>query len=109
MSADSPPAGALDGGSADEIVATLKRIIVEELDVNVNVHSFDERTPLMEGGLDLDSVVLVQMIAVVEDKLCFEFLESDLRMRTFRNLRALAEVIARRIQDHHNAPRHNED
>jgi acyl carrier protein len=55
--------------------------------------------PLLEGGLGLDSVVLLQLIALIETNLGCEFRDSDLRMRTVSNLRTLAEVIALRVRD----------
>ena len=99
MSVKPQSSGAPDAGSTDEIIAVLKRIIVQELDVNVSADQIDESTPLVEEGLALDSVVLVEMIAIVEAELSFEFRDSDLRMRTFKNLRTLADVIASRIHD----------
>jgi acyl carrier protein len=98
LSSNSVRAEAADG-VVDDIVAALKRIIVEDLNVNVRVDQIDESAPLVEEGLGLDSVVLVQMIGIIESKLGCGFRDSDLRIRTFRNLRTLAEVIALRVRD----------
>jgi acyl carrier protein len=98
VKANSVHAAAADE-AVDDIIAALKQIIVGDLDVNLSVDQIDESAPLVEEGLGLDSVVLVQMIGIIEANLGCEFLDSDLRMRTFRNLRTLAEVVALRIRD----------
>ena len=62
----------------------------------VSAHHSDD-TPLLEGGFDLDSVALIELITDLEKQLGFEFLEADLRARTFASLRALAQVIILRL------------
>jgi acyl carrier protein len=98
VSANSGHAAAPDA-TVDGIVAALKCIIVEELDVNVRADQIDESAPLVETGLGLDSVMLVQLIAVIEAYFACEFRDSDLRMRTFSNLRTLAQAIDLRVRD----------
>jgi acyl carrier protein len=81
---------------ADEIVTELKRIIAEDLDVNMRFDEIDEKVPLLGEGLALDSVVVVELISLVENRFGFEFEDSELNVESFRNLTALAGVIERR-------------
>lgn len=81
---------------ADSIVTELKRIIAEDLDVNMRFDEIDETVPLLGEGLALDSVVVVELISLVEDRFGFEFEDSELNVESFRNLNALAGVIERR-------------
>ena len=85
------------GASVEEIVALLKRLIAE-LQPGIAPESVQEDVPLVEGGLDLDSVAVIELITDMERRLGFEFLETDLRMRTFRSLTTLAEVIVLRLR-----------
>jgi acyl carrier protein len=78
------------------IVAALKDILVERLGVGVPIDQINENAPLEDLGLD--SVVLIELIAVVETQFDFVFLDSDLRASAFESLRALAEVVAERIR-----------
>jgi acyl carrier protein len=80
----------------DEIVTELKRIIAEDLDVNMRFDEIDETVPLLGEGLALDSVVVVELISLVENRFGFEFEDSELNVESFRNLTALAGVIERR-------------
>ena len=81
---------------ADDIVAELKRIIADDLDVNLKFDEIDEKVPLLGEGLALDSIVVVELINLVENRFGFEFEDSELNVESFRNLTALAGVIERR-------------
>lgn len=83
--------------NADSIIPTLKAILAEDLNLNLDKARIDEHVPLLEDGLGLDSIVLVELIGVVESKFGFQFQDSDLRTASFKNLRTLAETISKRI------------
>jgi len=79
--------------SREEIISGLKKIIAEDLDVNLKIEDIDESIPLLEQGLALDSIVLVEFIGLIEHHFDIEFSESDLRIDVFKNLQVLAELI----------------
>jgi perosamine synthetase len=78
---------------ADQVLEQLKRIVIEELDVPLRYEDIDETVPLFEGGLALDSVLLVELIGFIEKR--FDVLLGDeaLTLETFQNLRAVAQVV----------------
>lgn len=76
-----------------EIISRLKKIIAEDLDVNLKIEDIDAAVPLLEQGLALDSIVLVEFIGLIEHHFGIEFSESDLRMDAFKNLQVLAELV----------------
>jgi acyl carrier protein len=80
-----------------EIIAVLKEIIARKLPSEVTAQQIDEHVSLFEGGMGLDSIVLVELIGEIERKLSFQFQDSDLRVHTFENLTNLAQVIATRL------------
>jgi acyl carrier protein len=82
----------------DNIIAVLKRILAEDLSLDLDASAIDEDVALVEEGLALDSIVVVQLIGIIEEKLEFEFEDSDLRMRSFESLTTLANVIKKRMQ-----------
>lgn len=83
--------------NAAEIIAVLKEIIANKLPSGITVQQIDEHVPLFEGGMGLDSIVLVEMIGEIEHRLRFQFQDSDLRVSTFENLTNLAHVISIRL------------
>lgn len=89
MSANPPGS---DGDVAD-IIARLKRIIVEELDVRIAAAEVTADVPLLEGGLALDSIVLYELITLIEQRFDFEFGDDHLNTEQFANLTVLARYI----------------
>ncbi len=75
------------------ILEELKNIIAHELDVNVAREDITLDAPLFEAGLGLDSVVLVELIALVEKKFNIKFADDELHPECFSNLRVLADTI----------------
>jgi acyl carrier protein len=80
----------------EAVVAELKRILAEDMDLNLKAEEIDATAPLLEEGLNLDSIVIVELIAVVEERFGFEFADEDLRTASFASLEALAGVIEKR-------------
>ncbi|MDE5112458.1 MAG: phosphopantetheine-binding protein [Trichodesmium sp. St7_bin2_1] len=79
------------------IIAKLKKIISEELDVNLGTGDIDENTPLLESGeeksLGLDSITIVELISLIEQGFEIEFSDSELNPENFTNLKILADYI----------------
>jgi acyl carrier protein len=59
--------------------------------------ALDPELPLVEGGLELDSVALLELIGALEEQLEFQFQESDLRTSSFRTVGSLSAVVAARL------------
>ncbi|MFK5971200.1 MAG: phosphopantetheine-binding protein [Candidatus Marithrix sp.] len=82
---------------ADNIIAQLKNIIVEELDVNRKLEEIDEEASLFEEGLGLDSVTIMEFIALIEKCFNFQFSDEELSMEPFKNLQVLADFISTKL------------
>ncbi len=78
----------------DQIIHQLKQIIAEELDVNIHADDIDEKASLFEEGLGLDSVVIVELITLIEKHFDFQFSEDELNMELFQNLQTIAQGIS---------------
>jgi acyl carrier protein len=76
------------------IVDRLRYLVAEKMDLSVRPEEIDPDAELMDGGLMLDSLALVKLIALSEREFQIEFGEDDLLMESFASLRALAGVIA---------------
>ena len=76
------------------IVSELKKLIIEELDVNVTASEIDPDAPCFEGGLGIDSIAIVELIAAAEQRFAFRFTDEDLVASSFASIRTLAQLIA---------------
>lgn len=79
-----------------DIVAQLKTIIADELDVNLVADEIDEEHSFFEGGMGIDSVAVVELIVITESHFGVEFADEDLVPDWFSSLRAFAELVAMR-------------
>lgn len=82
--------------SLDQIISLLKQILVADLNIGVPLEAIEPDASL-EQDLKIDSVALVELIAAIESRFEFSFLDSDLVTQSFANLRVLAGVIAKRV------------
>ena len=82
---------------SEQVVEKIKRIVVEDLDVNLSYEDLDETVPLFEEGLGLDSVVLVELISFIEKRFNIELGDEALNMETFKNLQSVAQVIGEHL------------
>jgi acyl carrier protein len=81
---------------SEKILNQLKEIIAEELDVNLTTEEIDENASLFEEGLGLDSVTVVELIALIEEKLGIQFSDAELNPDNFTTLRVLADFIQKK-------------
>lgn len=84
---------------SEEVLERIKRIVVEDLDVNLKYEDLDETVPLFEEGLALDSVILVELISFIEKRFNIELRDEALNRETFQNLQTVARVISAQIAE----------
>lgn len=83
---------------SDQIVLEkIKRIVVEDLDLDLAYEDLDETVPLFEEGLALDSVILVELISFIEKRFDIQLQDESLNTETFKNLQSIAKVIREQL------------
>ena len=78
----------------DRIVTELKQLIVDELYVNLTPAEIEPDASFFEDGLGIDSIAIVELISLVEDRFDVHFADEDLVARSFASIRSLARLIA---------------
>jgi acyl carrier protein len=84
---------------SDLVLEQVKRIVAEDLDVNLSYEEIDDTIPLFEEGLALDSVILVELISFIEKRFGIELRDDVLNMETFHNLQSVARVIREHLAE----------
>lgn len=79
------------------ITERLKDIIVGELDINATRDTLQDDVSLLENGVGLDSVSVMEFISIIEEKFGFEFSDEELSMEPFESLKTLSEFIATKV------------
>lgn len=75
------------------VLAELTRMIAHELDVRIPEANIDPTVPLVDGGLMLDSMVLFELITLIEARFGVAFPADDLSSEVFSSLETLARNI----------------
>lgn len=78
------------------ITERLKDIIANDLDIKANREVLQDNVSLLESGVGLDSVSVMEFISIIEEKFEFEFSDDELSMEPFESLKTLSEFIAKR-------------
>ncbi|MDP9120179.1 MAG: phosphopantetheine-binding protein [Acidobacteriota bacterium] len=84
---------------SDQVLEGVKRIVAEDLDLNLAYEDIDVTMPLFEEGLALDSVVLVELISFIEERFKIELRDDALNMETFKNLESVARLIREQLAE----------
>lgn len=81
-------------GTAD-VVQQIKHILIADLQLKAMPDQIPDDCSLMEGGLALDSILIAELIALIEDRFGLQFDERVLEGHLFDNLTVLAGFVAR--------------
>jgi acyl carrier protein len=78
-----------------EVVNEIKQILVEGLQVNVVPDEIPDDYSLLEDGLALDSILIAELIALIEKRFGLQFDDRELEVELFENLSVLAAFVVR--------------
>lgn len=81
----------------EEIATKLIALLVNHVDVGTKVDDISETISLYEDGLCLDSVEVIDFIAEVEKEFAIQFTDDELRPDTFKDVRTLSHIVARKV------------
>jgi len=79
------------------VLEGIKRIIADDLELNVDYQDLTPTVPLFEDGLALDSVVLVELISFIEKRFDIVLPDDLLTVDTFKDLQSVAQVVSARL------------
>ena len=79
------------------IIEQLKQIIANDLDINADPATLRDDVTLLEGGIGLDSIAVMELISILEQTFEFEFSDDELNMEPFQTLTTLSQFVAKKI------------
>jgi acyl carrier protein len=81
----------------ETIIEQLKTIIADKLDANIKREEIPPGVSLLEDGLGLDSIMLVELVSLVEEAFGFQFAEEEFDLKIFGNLNTLTAFVATKV------------
>lgn len=82
-----------------QIIAILKQIIVEDLDLNLSYEQVGDEASFLEDGLALDSISMAEFIDHLERRFSIRILDEDLDTATFKSLGSVVSLVQKRLPD----------
>jgi acyl carrier protein len=82
---------------ANEIIQEIKRIFVEDMQLNVIPEEIPDNYSLLESGLALDSILIAELITRIEDQFEVQFDDEVLKAELFNNISILAGFVEQRL------------
>ena len=82
---------------SENIIDQLKEIIVNDLDAGLSKSDIGDSEPLFEGGLGLDSIVVMELILSIEKRFKMQFDDDELSIASFGDLESLSKMIQTKI------------
>ena len=81
------------------VIDILKRIIAEDLDLNIGYDQIDDAASFLEDGLALDSISMAEFINLLEGRVQIRILDEDLETATFCSLDSVAALVQARMAE----------
>jgi acyl carrier protein len=76
----------------------IKHIIIDVLNLDVTPEELASNTPLLDGGLELNSLLGLNIILRVEEHFDFEIEVGDLERDVFTDIKHFADFVRRKHQ-----------
>jgi acyl carrier protein len=77
-----------------DIIQQIKRVLAEDMQLNILPEEIPDDYSLLERGLALDSILIAELIARIEDRFGLHFDDRVLDVELFNNLTLLAGFVA---------------
>ena len=88
----------MDQGDRSQIEATIKHLLVSDLEANPAVIAdADTRTPLLGRGIGLDSIEALRLALGLEKEYAIRIPDADLTVELFGSLGALVDYVHAKI------------
>ncbi len=82
-----------------DVEAGIKKIIVENLELDVKVGRITPETPLIDGGLNMDSIAVLELISLVEEEFGITVRDEDMSVELLGTVGSLAAYIRKQLEN----------
>lgn len=77
----------------DRVEDRIKQVIVRTLALEIEPEEIDERDPLFDGGLGLNSMATIEIIVGLEEAFGIQVADEDLRVELFDSVQSMADYV----------------
>lgn len=80
-----------------EMKEEIKKMIIESLELDVELDEFTDEIPLFDGGLELDSVEVLEIVVGLERLFNIKIKDLEDQRKDFYNVNSLVNMVDRYI------------
>ncbi len=80
------------------IFEVIKDIVAERMELDIESNKINSETKLMEDGLGLDSISMLDIVAALEDRFDILIEDDDLNFDIFKNVGSLTKFTSSMIE-----------
>ena len=80
-----------------DVETKIRKIIVENLDLGVKVKQVTNLTPLIDGGLNMDSINVLELISLIEEEFGITVRDEDMSVELLGTIDSLAAYVRGRM------------
>ncbi len=80
-----------------DLEARIKKIIVENLELVVKTKQVTYETPLIDGGLNMDSINVLELISLIEEEFGITVRDEDMSVELLGTIASLAAYVRGRM------------
>ena len=84
---------------SQDIEAKIRKIIVEHLELDVKVKQVTVETPLIDGGLNMDSINVLELISLIEEEFGIAVRDEDMSVELIGTIASLAAYIRKQLEE----------
>lgn len=77
----------------NKIEEDIKKIIIDTVGLNLTVDDINDDDFLLSGGLNLDSVAIIEIIVSIEEAFDIVFADEDVSVELFSSVKNIADKI----------------
>ena len=82
-----------------DVETKIRKIIVENLELDVKAKQVTNETPLIDGGLNMDSINVLELISLVEEEFGVTVRDEDMSVELLGTIASLAAYIRKQLEE----------
>ena len=82
-----------------DVEARIKKIIVENLELGTKTKQVTYETPLIDGGLNMDSINVLELISLIEEEFGITVRDEDMSVELLGTIASLAAYVRKRLTE----------
>lgn len=75
----------------------VKEIIIKELGLNISVSDIKDEEFLLDGGLNIDSIMILEIIVELEEMFNITFNDEDINLEVFTSVGEISKFIRSKL------------